>query len=131
MTSHATVGIGAAARVLGTTERALRYYEQRGLLTPADANAAGHRRYDQAALRRARRLLALRELGLPLGSIGKILDQDGDEDLTAVLTAQVHRIDNDVNNLIALRGRITQMLAAAPRSVSTDEALDLLEELAM
>jgi dihydroxyacetone kinase-like protein len=35
VTSPDRIGIRAAARALGTTERALRYYEQRGLLPPA------------------------------------------------------------------------------------------------
>lgn len=64
--------IGAAARLLGTTERPLRYYEQRGLLLPVKLSAGGHRRYDQFALRQARRALALRELGLSLAAIGTI-----------------------------------------------------------
>jgi cob(I)alamin adenosyltransferase len=129
--SHGTVGIGAAARLLGTTQRALRYYEQRGLLPPAEITAAGHRRYDDATLCRARRLLALRELGLSLATIGKVLAGDGQDDITAVLTNQALRLDAEVSELISLRERITRMLTAAPVAGSTDEVLNLLEQLAM
>lgn len=131
MISHATVGIGAAARALGTTERALRYYEQRGLLPPAKVSAGGHRRYDDLALRRARRVLALREFGLSLTTIGKALAGDGHADITAVLTEQAQRLDAELHELSSLHRRITDLLAAAPPPHSTDEALDLLEELAM
>lgn len=141
MTLYETVGIGAAARALGTTERALRYYEQRGLLPPVEVSAGGHRRYDGLALGRARRVLALRGLGLSLATIGKILTGDDQDDITAVLRGQVRRLDAELSELTSLRCRITELLAAVPatdpgttatkRTDSTDQALNLLEELAM
>ncbi|WP_415852623.1 MerR family transcriptional regulator, partial [Streptomyces albus] len=45
--------IGDAAALVGVTPRALRYYEQRGLLR-VRRNAVGHREYDEAELRRLR-----------------------------------------------------------------------------
>jgi len=139
--SKTTVGIGDAARALGTTGRALRYYEQRGLVRPAEVGASGHRRYDELALRRARRVLALRELGLSLASIGKVLAGAGPDELTPVLTAQAERVDAELSELTSLRTRIADLLtaasadqpgtdAAAPPS-RTEETLTLLEELAM
>lgn len=92
VTQPETVGIGAAARLLGTTERALRYYEQRGLLRPADISAAGHRRYDPSALRRVRRVLALRKLGLSLATIGTVLAGDNQSNIAAVLRTQAQRL---------------------------------------
>lgn len=141
MTLHETVGIGAAARALGTTERALRYYEQRGLLTPAEVSAGGHRRYDGPALRRARRVLALRALGLSLGTINKILTGYSQDDITAVLRDQAQRLDAELGELTLLRSRVTELLAAAPATEpgttapaptdGTYQSLNLLEELAM
>jgi cob(I)alamin adenosyltransferase len=131
MTSRETVGIGAAARLLGTTERALRYYQQRGLMPPVEVSISGHRRYNELALRHARRVLALRKLGLSLSTVGKLLDGDGADDITTVLTEQAQRLDAELNELGALRNRITELLAAATPTNNTDEALDLLEDLAM
>lgn len=54
--------IGEAAAAAGTTPRALRFYEQRGLLAPPARTAAGQREYtpgDVARVRLIRRLLAL------------------------------------------------------------------------
>ncbi|CAG6393351.1 MerR family transcriptional regulator [Streptomyces cocklensis] len=53
--------IGDAAAAAGTTPRALRFYEQRGLMPPPARTAAGQREYapgDVARLRLIRRLLA-------------------------------------------------------------------------
>jgi DNA-binding transcriptional MerR regulator len=39
------LGIGAAAARAGVSERALRYYQQLGLLTPCHSTPGGMRRY--------------------------------------------------------------------------------------
>jgi DNA-binding transcriptional MerR regulator len=131
VTSPDRIGIGSAARALGTTERALRYYEQRGLLPPAQPSPGGHRRYDEFALRRARRVLALRELGLSLDTIGRVITGAGQSDLAAALRAQAARLDVELDALGSLRDRISTLLAASPTALHTDNALGLLEELAM
>lgn len=139
MATKSTVGIGAAARSLGTTGRALRYYEQRGLMRPTEVSVSGHRRYDELDLHRARRVLALRKLGLSLATIGKVLTGQGPEELTEVLTAQAQRIDAELNELSSLRTRLADLLTAASADRSdtatppsrTEETLNLLEELAM
>ena len=128
VSSPAMIGIGAAARALGTTERTLRYYEQRGLLTPARLSAGEHRQYDEPALRRARRVLALRELGLSLDVIASILTGEGSDELSTVLRAQAAKLDNEADELDALRHRISRLLAAPAR---LDETLNLLEDLAV
>lgn len=68
--------IGEAARLLGTTTRALRFYHSRGLVPEPARDALGHRRYDVATLHSLKRLLTLRELGLPLSRCADLLRTD-------------------------------------------------------
>lgn len=67
--------ISAAARQLGVSIKALRLYEQRGLLAPA-RNAAGYRIYSHEALARAVDVVALRRQGLGLADVARTLQQD-------------------------------------------------------
>ncbi|MEU9121315.1 MerR family transcriptional regulator [Streptomyces sp. NPDC048506] len=60
--------IGEAAAAAGMTPRALRYYEQQGLLT-ARRTPAGHRTYDAEDVRRLRAVRELREAGLTVGDV--------------------------------------------------------------
>ncbi|MDI6409036.1 MerR family transcriptional regulator [Streptomyces albus] len=64
--------IGDAAALVGVTPRALRYYEQRGLLR-VRRNAVGHREYDEAELRRLRLVRGLLEAGLTVEDAHEIL----------------------------------------------------------
>jgi MerR family transcriptional regulator, repressor of the yfmOP operon len=67
------LGIGAAAQRLGVSERALRYYQQLGLLVPG-CTPGGLRRYSPADLARVERIRELQSLlGLNLYEIAVLL----------------------------------------------------------
>jgi len=68
------LGIGAAATRLGVSERALRYYQQLGLLVPACTTPGGLRRYSEGDLARVTRIRELQALlGLNLDEIAIML----------------------------------------------------------
>lgn len=63
----------AAARRLGVSAKALRLYEERGLIAPI-RTAAGWRTYGPAEMARAAEIVALRALGLSLAQVTQVLD---------------------------------------------------------
>ncbi|BDG07621.1 helix-turn-helix domain-containing protein [Anaeromyxobacter paludicola] len=65
---------GDLARATGATVRTIRFYEEQGLLKPAQVSEGGHRRYTGEDLERLRLIGDLRELGLGLGEIKAVLD---------------------------------------------------------
>jgi DNA-binding transcriptional MerR regulator len=68
------LGIGAAAARAGVSERALRYYQQIGLITPSACTPAGTRRYSEDDLARVARIRQLQLLlGLNLDEIAVVL----------------------------------------------------------
>jgi DNA-binding transcriptional MerR regulator len=60
------------ARRLGVSAKALRFYEQRGLVAPVRA-ANGYRAYGPDQIARLHQILALKHLGLPLARIADLL----------------------------------------------------------
>jgi MerR family transcriptional regulator, repressor of the yfmOP operon len=67
-------GIGAAAERAGVSQRALRYYQQLGLITPHGCTPGGLRRYCQEDLARVARIRQLQTLlGLNLDEIALVL----------------------------------------------------------
>jgi MerR family transcriptional regulator, repressor of the yfmOP operon len=72
-TAQELLGIGAAAARAGVSERALRYYQQIGLLVPA-RTTGGLRRYSEDDLARVARIRELQTLlGLNLDEIAVVL----------------------------------------------------------
>ena len=67
--------IGGFAVAAGLTPKALRLYDELGLLRPAAVDpATGYRTYDAAQLGRAALVAALRRVGVPLARIGEMGD---------------------------------------------------------
>ncbi|MEU9746299.1 MerR family transcriptional regulator [Streptomyces niveus] len=67
--------IGAFARASRLSPKALRLYDELGLLTPARVDGTtGYRYYVEAQLPRARLVAWLRRVGMPLARIGEVCD---------------------------------------------------------
>jgi DNA-binding transcriptional MerR regulator len=79
----ALLPIGQAAARCGVSERALRYYQELGLLTPSGRTPGGLRRYAQVDLDRVNRIRELQTLlGLNLDEVRVVL---GNQDRLAAL----------------------------------------------
>lgn len=80
MNEVAELTISEFGRRAGLSAKALRLYDVSGLLSPARVDpGSGYRWYDAAQLERARRISVLRQLDMPLSTIGEVLagsDQD-------------------------------------------------------
>lgn len=74
--------IGELASASGVSTRALRYYEQRGLLE-AGRQSNGYREYDETAVTRVRNIRTLLDAGLSAENI-RALNSCLDEDLAEV-----------------------------------------------
>ena len=73
--------IGEVAKLTGVTTRALRYWEELGLLQPASRTASGERLYAAADVRRVTRIRDLQELlGFSLDEVKAVLST-GDVDV--------------------------------------------------
>jgi MerR family transcriptional regulator, thiopeptide resistance regulator len=66
--------VGELARRTGLSVRALRYYDEIGLLSPSRRTEGGHRLYTAEDVVRLQRIKSLRALGLSLREIGEYLD---------------------------------------------------------
>lgn len=73
MADKELMSIGAFAKVAGLTASALRFYDDAGLLRPEQVDPlTGYRFYSHSQLVRASRLRQLREIGMPLPTIGRL-----------------------------------------------------------
>ncbi len=116
-----------AARRLGVSPKALRLYEQRGLITPP-RSAAGWRAYGPVEMGRAAEIVALRGLGLSLAEIGRVLDGDV-QGLGPALAAHQAGLEQRMQDLATMIERVRNLRAGLGRGAAM-AAADLTAMLA-
>ena len=112
--------IGELAKTTGATTRALRFYEERGLLSSARA-VNGYRVHDERAIQRVANIRYLLDAGLTLEDIehfGACLDGDlpSSRPSEAMLNVGRHRLsvlDDRIATLARVRDELAERLAIA------------------
>lgn len=95
-------------KLSGVSARTLHYYDEIGLLHPAQVTEAGYRRYDEESLKRLEQILLFRELEFPLKAIKEIINAP-DYDREVALTEQIEllKLKRDrLNGLIDLAQKL-------------------------
>jgi DNA-binding transcriptional MerR regulator len=122
--------IGELSQRIGISERALRYYEQLGLLRPS-RRPSGYREYSEDDAQTVRRIRTLLSAGLGTSFIAEVLPcmvDDGEivaptcPELIPYLARERDRIDRSIEELRATREILDAIIAASP--AEADEALE-------
>ena len=116
--------IGDLARRTGLTVKTIRFYADHGIVPPTDRSPAGYRRYDIEAVARLDLVRTLRDLGLGLPTIRKVLDRE--VSLPEVAAAHAEALAVQIRTLRLRRA----VLTAVARRGSTPEEMDLMHKLA-
>ena len=119
--------IGEAAEQTSLTAKAIRLYEQRGLLPPAERTEAGYRTYGHDDLAILRFIRQAKAVGLRLDEIGQILDlqRSGQTPCATVLQLLDERIadiDRTMADLTALRSAMMRARSQAAEASKHGDA---------
>lgn len=105
--------IGAIAERAGVSTRALRYYEEQGLL-PAQRTARGQRVYEEAAVERVQLIQQLFAAGLASRAIVDLLPcvdrGEASEDALALLKQERDRITESIADLEKARAQLDRVI---------------------
>ncbi|WP_436790596.1 MerR family transcriptional regulator [Yinghuangia sp. YIM S10712] len=117
--------IGELADRAGTTTRALRYYESRGLL-PARRTVNGYREYDESDLRLLRQIRTLQAFGFGLEDTRPFVEclqsghpaGDACPASLAVYRAKLAELDACISRMQEVRAEVAAQLARAEVTVA-------------
>ena len=102
--------VGELARRTGLSVRALRYYDEIGLLSPSRRTEGGHRQYTAGDVVRLQRIKSLRALGFSLREIGEYLD-GAEVPLEEVIESHLARLRERIELQRRLCDRLEQVAA--------------------
>lgn len=121
--------IGEIAERSGVSAKALRLYEQRGLLKPCTHSEAGYRLYGPEALRRLMRIVVLKRSGFTLAEIGGLLSSESPV-IATVLGDRIEALQRELADKSAALATL-RALSERMGSASTLDLDQLLESIHM
>lgn len=80
---------GEIAKKTGVSQKAIRLYDEKGLLKPTDYTEGNYRLYDKEALSVLEKIIALKQIGFSLEEIHQNLSEDSEVDITETLNRQL------------------------------------------
>ncbi|MFJ9057971.1 MerR family transcriptional regulator [Streptomyces sp. NPDC102409] len=123
--------IGDAAAAAGTTPRALRFYEERGLLPPPARSATGQRQYSARDVARIGFIRELLSLGLTVDDLARCADRldllrddppqrcgvsgDGATGSPGVAARRLALLDAEIARLTRLRAQLASRVGVVVR----------------
>jgi DNA-binding transcriptional MerR regulator len=112
--------IGEFARLGGVSARTLRHYDEIGLLRPAAVDQdTGYRGYSAAQLGQLNRIMALKELGLSLTQVGRLLGGITLDELRGMLALRRAELESDLHK----RGSQLLGIEARLRSIAREDGM--------
>ena len=127
--------IGELARRAGVTTKALRFYEQAGVLPLPVRTGSGYRDYDETALARLGFVRAAQAAGLTLAEIRTVIKVREDQGppcahVTALLDRHAAALDERIAELEATRAEVGRLRDRAatldPAACREDSVCDVL-----
>ena len=115
------------ARMTGLSSRALRHYDAIGLVRPASTGHGGLRHYGSEQLLVLQEVLVLRELGLRLDVVARVLS--GEDDRAEALRGHEAALRAEANRVARLADTVARTLAhlGGGTTMSTDDTARMFE----
>ncbi|MEU1626363.1 MerR family transcriptional regulator [Streptomyces sp. NPDC020096] len=116
--------IGELARLTGLTVKTIRFWSDAGVVPPTDRTPVGYRLYGHAALARLGLVRTLRDLGIDLATIQRVLERE--VSVADVASAHAEALDVQIRTW-RLRRAVLRTVASRG---STPEEMQLMHKLA-
>jgi len=124
--------IREVTEITGITANALRYYDSKGVLHPTIRNSEGRKEwlYDDEAVRRAKKILILRSIGVPVENINLVLEKEDRMD-DMMLKSRLEELLAEreaIDKQISVAGMLLLLDNMSPDADVRDDMLDKMFE---
>ena len=112
--------IHEAAKAVGCTQRAIKFYEEKGLLPDVSRSQNGYRDYTEEDISRLHEIQAYRKLGISVSDIKQLISSDHRDDLLRGILAQKRKEADAAQQEVAALEAFLQ----SPDSAELNESID-------
>ena len=122
---------GEIARKAGVSQKAVRLYDEKGLLKPTEYSEGNYRLYDQASLQILEKIVALKQIGFSLEEIRDNLVRGDACDIEAALRMQLKSMEEKRDQINSVIDVISRTLDRKADSLDWDDVADIVQSVSL
>lgn len=122
---------GEIAKQAGVSPKALRIYDEKGLLKPVDISEGNYKLYDKSSLIILEKIIALKHIGFSLEEIKTNLENDDLSSIKEILENQLDMMNQKIYELEKSAGCIKSALARFDENPDWDDIADIIKKMEM
>ncbi|SHJ47965.1 MerR family transcriptional regulator [Pseudobutyrivibrio xylanivorans] len=120
---------GEIAERTGVTQKALRLYDEKGLLKPVGYTEGNYRLYDNESLNVLEKIIALKHVGFSLEEIKDNLEHGEREPIADILKQQIEETENKILELQRAVKAMQAVLARTEEKANWDLAANIIRKV--
>ena len=120
---------GEIAKQAGVSAKALRVYDEKGLLKPVSYSEGNYKLYDKSSLMILEKIIALKHVGFSLEEIKASLENDEQESIEQTLRNQLKLMEDKIYQLQKSVGCIKSALARIDENPDWDDVADIIRKM--
>ncbi|WP_026492339.1 MerR family transcriptional regulator [Butyrivibrio sp. XPD2002] len=122
---------GELARVAGVSQKALRIYDEKGLLRPVGYSEGNYKLYDKNSLMVLEKIIALKHVGFSLDEIKSHLENNEQESIEETLKNQLELMERRIYEMQKAHDCIKVALARLDEESDWDNVADVIKKMEM
>ena len=122
---------GEIAKQAGVSTKALRVYDEKGLLKPVELTEGNYKLYDKSSLIILEKIIALKHIGFSLEDIKSSLENDDQSSIREILEKQLEMMNQKIYELQKSATCIKSALARFDENPDWDDIADIIRKMEM
>ncbi|SEF80611.1 DNA-binding transcriptional regulator, MerR family [Butyrivibrio sp. Su6] len=122
---------GEIAKQAGVSTKALRVYDEKGLLKPIGLSEGNYKLYDKSSLIILEKIIALKHIGFSLEEIKSSLENDDQSSIREILEKQLEMMNQKIYELQKSAKCIKSALARFDENPDWDDIADIIKKMEM
>ena len=122
---------GEIAKKTGVSQKAIRLYDEKGLLKPTEYSEGNYRLYDKEALLILEKIIALKQVGFSLEEIRENLIQESNMEVQEVLANQIRIMEEKKSQLEKSISCIRKAMERSKSETDWDSIADIMRGIQM
>ncbi|WP_022758856.1 MerR family transcriptional regulator [Butyrivibrio fibrisolvens] len=122
---------GEIAKQAGVSTKALRVYDEKGLLKPVELTEGNYKLYDKSSLIILEKIIALKHIGFSLEEIKSSLENDDQSSIREILEKQLEMMNQKIYELQKSANCIKSALARFDENPDWDDIADIIRKMEM